>query len=211
MEPIPTRVKYGPNIVKNTKNPLYVLSKVNMDPYQSINQCIELKDGRILLIISGEPIHIYNSLNPTLIDLKIDFSKEIPIGVIQLDDGILIFICKEAIIKLVQLESKSYKVIRNIYMSQYLKSVSLVKSLCRLSNGQIIFGLHDKYYPFGIISVFQYDIRTKNLLAHLNYFGIADIGKVDHILEWKNYEILISCPNRGDDHCFFNIKEKKLF
>ena len=163
------RPKCGPNIVKNTKKPLYLLPTGKLDS-QDIDQCFELKDGRIIANVNFHNVFVYNLLNPTLVDIKIEHSifNNSPIyNIYQLDDGILIFSGYSSDIRLIQLESKSYKIIRNINMHSYLTYCN-VNSCCKLSNGQLAFSLYSDFLGSGAIALLGYDTFAKNLIFIIN-------------------------------------------
>ena len=104
----------GPNIVTNTKKPLYLLQTRS----RQIKQCFELKDGRFIVNIGyNYTVSVYNLLNPKLIDIYIGPFNNVISDITQLDDGILIF-CGGSYIRLVQIESKSYKIIKTVDMNQ---------------------------------------------------------------------------------------------
>lgn len=131
------------NTVTNTKKPLYILPTRNGNNHFNVDQCFELKDGRIFTLVNSNYILVYNILNPTLVDIKIDNSNFDNIEIVkitQLDDGILILYGRSPYIKLFQIESKSYKIIKSIDMSHFLASCHVLEC-CKLSNGQLAFSL----------------------------------------------------------------------
>ena len=192
---------YGPNIVINTKNPLYILSTGKQQTH-NIENCFELKDGRIIVTVSYQYILVYNLLNPRLIDIKIDCANlkiSSLFNILQLDDGTIIFSGCSPHISLVQLESKSFKIINTINMDLYLRPCH-VNACCKLSNGQLVFSLYSGYAS---IALFGYDANAKNLIYYYIFaFGGYSISK---ILECKNNELLFL----QGELIFFNLKEQK--
>lgn len=196
-----------PNIVTNTKNPLCILSTGKRD-CNRIENCLELKDGRIIVNVSYQYILVYNLLNPTLIDIKIDCDTlKISSGfnIMQLDDGTLIFAGVSPYIRLVQIESKSFKIINTINMDLYLVRCH-VDACCKLSNGQLVFSLETHGYE--TIALFGYDVNAKNLIYYYN-FAISGYS-IYKIIECKNNELFF---HRGSTQetgfTFFNLKEQK--
>lgn len=201
--------KCGPNIVKNTKKPLYLLPTGKLDS-QEIDQCFELKDGRIIANVNFHNIFVYNLLNPTLVDIKIEhsiFNNNRILNIYQLDDGILIFSGYSSDIRLIQLESKSYKIIRSINMHSYLTDCS-VNSCCKLSNGQLAFSLYSNFLGSGAIALLGYDSFAKNLIYYYQ-FELTGL-QIYKIIECKNDEVLLirkSLYNK--EYEFFNLKKQK--
>jgi len=195
----------GINIVTNTKNPLYILPTRIEKGHTGVAQCFELKDGRIISNINLNHILIYNLLNPTLVDIKIEYSnfdnKEIE-NIAQLDDSILIFSGHSPYIRLVQIESKSFKIIKTIDMSHYLNSCD-VYTCSKLSNGQLAFSLHNKNSGQEVIALFGYDSGTKNLIYHYQ-FSLSGLP-IYNILECKSNELLLTRMDMSNkEYTFFN-------
>ena len=209
MGPAALTPKCGPNIVINTKKPLYLLQTGKLDS-ENIDQCFELKDGRIIANINFHHTLIYNLLNPILVDIKIDhsiFNNSRILNIYQLDDGILIFSGYSSEIRLIQLESKSYKIIRRINMHNYLTSCD-VNNCCRLSNGQLAFSLYSNFLGSGAIALLGYDTIAKNLIYYY-HFELTGI-QVNKIIECKNNEVLLIRSNLyNKEYAFFNLKEQK--
>ena len=205
------------NTVTNTKKPLYILPTRNGNNHFNVDQCFELKDGRIFTLVNSNYILVYNLLNPTLVDIKIDNSNFDNIEIVkitQLDDGILILYGRSPYIKLFQIESKSYKIIKSIDMSHFLASCHVLEC-CKLSNGQLAFSLNseknsDYYinYVIELIAIFGYDTSTKSLI---NYYQFSFSGlAIYNILECKNNELLLTRMSFEDkEYTFFNLKEQK--
>ena len=134
-----------------------------------------------------------NLLNPTLINIKIDcanYNNTEIFNIMQFNDDILIFSGCSSYFRLVQIESKSFKIIKTIDMSLYITSF-FVNEGCKLSNGQLDYSLHNNNFRYESIALLVYDDSTKNLIYYYNFsFNKFPIYK---IIEMKimNYYYII--------------------